>query len=151
MVKVIRFAGQTISLSTKEVDTSALLQSASFFHLSTNSSVGCNSTMIQSLSEGFSRRHLLYLQGTIRQFEVTWGGITMDASLAGSEHAAAANGSERSVEPGRVAIPRTAVEPSPRRRHRVVRACQACRGRKIKCGGEKPSYGQCSALRIHCV
>lgn len=50
----------------------------------------------------------------------------------------------------KVAISRAPTEPE-RSRGRVQRACQTCRERKTKCGGEKPSCGQCLSLNVDCV
>lgn len=60
------------------------------------------------------------------------------------EHTADKAGRER------VAIPRAPTEPE-QSRVRVKRACQTCRERKNKCGGEKPSCRQCLSLNVECV
>lgn len=60
------------------------------------------------------------------------------------EHAATETGREK------VSIPRAPIE-TQRIGRRVQRACQSCRERKCKCGGEKPSCEQCLTLNVDCV
>lgn len=51
----------------------------------------------------------------------------------------------------RIAIPHAGPLPPPATRRRVGRACQACRDRKIRCGGEKPSCRQCLNMSVYCT
>lgn len=51
----------------------------------------------------------------------------------------------------KVAIPRAGTALQPPARRRIGRACQVCRERKIKCGGQKPSCEQCATLGVDCV
>lgn len=50
----------------------------------------------------------------------------------------------------KVAIPRaaSALQPPPRR---TERACQECRERKIRCGGQRPACEQCATFGVGCV
>lgn len=56
----------------------------------------------------------------------------------------------RTVESGKVAIPRQSAASTPRYSRRVPRACESCRQRKIKCSGDTPICRQCKELRISC-
>ncbi|KAJ5580233.1 uncharacterized protein N7459_006218 [Penicillium hispanicum] len=51
----------------------------------------------------------------------------------------------------KVAIPRLAPSSAFRGRRRSARACEACRQRKIKCDGKRPSCGQCLYHRNQCL
>ncbi|KAJ5175601.1 uncharacterized protein N7482_001478 [Penicillium canariense] len=51
----------------------------------------------------------------------------------------------------KVAIPRAAAPAAQRGRRRSVRACEACRQRKIKCDGDRPTCGQCTYHNNRCV
>lgn len=51
----------------------------------------------------------------------------------------------------RVAIPRAGPLPPPATRRRVERACQACRDRKIRCDGERPTCSHCLNTKVNCV
>src|SRR4051812_2467754 len=42
-------------------------------------------------------------------------------------------------------------ENSPVKRKRLTQACDACRKKKVKCSGEKPSCNNCSRLGTHCT
>lgn len=50
----------------------------------------------------------------------------------------------------KVAIPRIVAPTTNRGRRRSARACEACRQRKIKCDGVKPTCGQCSYHNNQC-
>lgn len=39
---------------------------------------------------------------------------------------------------------------APYNRHRVPQACESCRSRKLKCGGELPTCSRCLKLQISC-
>lgn len=56
----------------------------------------------------------------------------------------------RTVEGGKVAIPRQPTTSTPRYSRRVPRACESCRQRKTKCSGDTPICRQCKELRISC-
>lgn len=56
----------------------------------------------------------------------------------------------RTVEGGKVAIPRQPTTSTPRYSRRVPRACESCRQRKTKCSGDTPVCRQCMELRISC-
>ena len=58
--------------------------------------------------------------------------------------------SSETIGHNKVAIPRAAPAPPPARR-RVERACQECRERKTRCGGQKPICAQCPAFGVNCV
>lgn len=51
----------------------------------------------------------------------------------------------------KVAIPRIAPALQPPARRRVKRACEECRERKNRCGGQKPSCEQCATFHVNCV
>ena len=51
----------------------------------------------------------------------------------------------------KVAIPRVVPALQPPARRRVERACEECRERKIKCGGQKPACEQCATFGVGCV
>lgn len=51
----------------------------------------------------------------------------------------------------KVAIPRVAPASQPPVRRRVQRACEGCRERKVKCGGQKPVCEQCTTFGVNCV
>lgn len=58
---------------------------------------------------------------------------------------------ETSGGQNKVAIPRAGPAPQPPARRRIGRACQVCRERKIKCGGQKPACEQCATLGVECA
>src|SRR5437764_1289462 len=41
--------------------------------------------------------------------------------------------------------------PPPIKRKRLTQACDACRKKKVKCSGEKPSCNNCTRLGLHCT
>ena len=51
----------------------------------------------------------------------------------------------------KVPIPRVTPAPQPPARRRVERACEECRERKIRCGGQKPTCEQCATFGVDCV
>ena len=51
----------------------------------------------------------------------------------------------------KVAIPRLAAPNSSRGRRRSARACEACRTRKTKCDGTRPTCGQCAYHKNRCT
>lgn len=51
----------------------------------------------------------------------------------------------------KVAIPRLAAPTSSRGRRRSARACEACRTRKTKCDGVRPTCGQCVYHNNPCI
>jgi hypothetical protein len=51
----------------------------------------------------------------------------------------------------KVAIPRLATHTSCRARRRSTRACEACRTRKSKCDGVRPTCGQCACHNNRCI
>ncbi|KAJ6104114.1 hypothetical protein N7523_010434 [Penicillium sp. IBT 18751x] len=51
----------------------------------------------------------------------------------------------------KVAIPRLAAPLSSRGRRRSARACEACRTRKTKCDGARPTCGQCAYHKNRCT
>ncbi|KAJ5681443.1 uncharacterized protein N7477_001383 [Penicillium maclennaniae] len=51
----------------------------------------------------------------------------------------------------KVAIPRLAAPISSRGRRRSARACEACRTRKTKCDGARPTCGQCAYHKNRCT
>lgn len=59
--------------------------------------------------------------------------------------------SSETIDQNKVAIPRAVPALQTPARRRVERACQECRERKIRCGGQKPSCEQCSAFGVGCV
>lgn len=56
----------------------------------------------------------------------------------------------KTVNSGKVAIPRQPVNSATRQSRRVPRACESCRQRKTKCSGDTPICRQCKELRISC-
>lgn len=51
----------------------------------------------------------------------------------------------------KVPIPRVTPALQPPARRRVERACEECRERKIRCGGQKPACKQCADFGVDCV
>jgi hypothetical protein len=51
----------------------------------------------------------------------------------------------------KVAIPRLAAPAATRGRRRSARACEACRTRKTKCDGIRPTCGQCAYHKNRCI
>lgn len=52
----------------------------------------------------------------------------------------------------KIAIPKLVPAAKERnRRHRVVRACESCRARKVKCSGERPGCSFCKESGLTCL